>query len=279
MVQLLNHPKTAVDLSLQNGSVFKTFQILEQFTRKNPQLTLNEIASRAEINRSTTFRFLNSLRSLGIVERSEEGHYKLGMRLFELGILVDVNQSISEKAQPFLRELSNDMQESSCLVIRDRVDVLCLVNEESVQSIRIDFPVGSRNPMYCTATGKAILAFMDEEFIDLYCDITELKSRTSHTITSAAKLRRELEDVRGSLVSYNVEEFADDVFCVGTPVFDINEYPVAAISLSGLKSRMINQKAIISEAVLHAGQSITREIGGRYPDRESTKQDITMNVN
>lgn len=275
MVQLLNHPESAVDLSLQNGSVFKTFQILEQFTREHPQLTLNEVASRAGINRSTTSRFLNSLRSLGIVERSEEGHYKLGMRLFELGILVDVNQSISEKAQPFLRELSNDMQESSCLVIRDRVDVLCLVNEESVQSIRIDIPVGSRNPMYCTATGKAMLAFMDEAFIDLYCDITDLQSRTLHTITSAALLRSELEDVRGSLVSYDDEEFADDVFCVGTPVFDINGYPVAAVSLSGLKSRMIDSKERISEAVLHAGRRITGEIGGRYPDRESVKPEIT----
>ncbi|MFQ6678406.1 MAG: IclR family transcriptional regulator [Fidelibacterota bacterium] len=271
MVQLLNTQKSSPNLSLQNGSVIKTFQILEQFTRENPELTINDIARPTGINRSTVFRFLNSLQSLGIIERTDEGLYKLGIRLFELGIRVDVNQSIVDKAQPYLRELSNRVQESSCLSIRDRVDALCLVNEESVQNIRIDIPVGTRNPMYCTSMGKAILAFMDSEFLDLYFDITELRKRATNTITTESEVRSELNRIQSSFISYDEEEFAADVYCIGTPVFDINEHPVAAISISGLMSRIIDQKDSISEAVLYAGKMITKAIGGHYPSRYSTK--------
>ncbi len=269
MVQLLNTKRSSLNLSLQNGSVIKTFQILEQFTREEPELTINDIAKPTGMNRSTVFRFLNSLQSLGIIERTNEGFYKLGIRLFELGIRVDVNQSIVEKAQPYLRDLSNKVQESTCLSIRDRVDALCLMNEESVQNIRIDTPAGARNPMYCTSMGKAILAFMDSEFIDLYFDITELKARASNTITTESELREDLARISKSLVSFDIEEFAADVYCVGTPVFDVNQHPVAAISVSGLKSRMIDRSDEISTAVLDTGRMITKEIGGHYPSPHS----------
>ena len=265
MIHILNKPDNPVNLSVQNGSVYKTFQILEQFTREKPELTINEIAIPLGINRTTVFRFLNSLKSLGIVERTEAGLYKLGIYLFELGLRVDVNQSIVEKAQPHLRALSNEIQESTCLAIRDRVDVLCLVNEESSQNIRIDTLVGTRNPMYCTALGKSILAFMDGDFMDLYYEITSLKKRTDNTIITESESRKDLQKVKKYFISYDKEEFADDVYCVGTTIFDINEQPVAAISISGLKRRMMGRKIEISKAILNTGMKITTEIGGHYP--------------
>lgn len=270
MPQIINTPDTSLNLSLQNGSVIKTFQILEQFTRDRPELTISEIAELTGMNRSTVFRFMNSLKSLGMVERTEDGFYKLGIRLFELGLRIDFNQSIAGKARPFLRQLTHAIRESSCLVIRDRVDSLCLVNEQSEQKIRIDTPEGARNPMYCTAHGKAMLAFMDEEFWSLYFSITELKKRTVKTIVTEAELREELQNIRESFISYDYGEYADDVFCVGTPIFDINEHPVAAISVSGLERRMIDRKDMISELVLQTGMDITWEIGGHYPDRIKT---------
>ena len=118
-----------------------------------------------------------------------------------------------EKAQPCLRELSNEIKESACLAIRDRVDVLCLTNEESSQNIRIDTPVGTRNPMYCTALGRSILAFMDDDFLDLYFEITKLSKRTGKTITTENEFRKELKRVNKSFISYDKEEFADDVYC------------------------------------------------------------------
>lgn len=268
MVQLLNNTKASVNLSMQNGSVYKTFQIIEQFTREKPELTINEIAIPIGLNRSTVFRFLNSLKSLGIIERTEEGLYKLGIYLFELGLRVDVKQSIVEKAQPFLRELSNEIQESSCLAIRDRVDVLCIENEETRQNIRVDTLVGTRNPMYCTALGKSILAFMDDDFLDLYYEITNLKKRTDRTIISESESRKDLQKVKKTFISYDKEEFADDVYCVGTTIFDTNKQPVAAISISGLKRRMMGRKVEISKAVLKAGKKITKEIGGHYPAKD-----------
>jgi DNA-binding IclR family transcriptional regulator len=74
-----------------------------------------------------------------------------------------------------------------------------------------------------------------------------------------------LELIRDSFTSIDDEEFADHVYCVATPVFDSNSKPVAAVSVSGLKSRMVEKKEFLIEKVLETGKLITKEIGGEYP--------------
>ena len=253
------------NLTLQNGSVLKTFDILDCFTLNNAYQRVSDICLKTGMNRSTVIRFLNSLNEIGIVEKEKNGAYKLGIKLFELGIRVNVNQSLATSAQPFLRQLAKAVQESAHMVIRDKVEVLYILKEESSQSIQISSFIGSKLPMYCTGVGKAILAFMDNDYMNVYYKYQELKKRTKKTSTSKKGLNIELDSIRESFVSIDNEEFSEHLYCVATPVFDSNSDPVAAISVSGLKDRMINKKKIITQKVLDAGKKITKEIGGVYP--------------
>ena len=240
--QLINIRSQNKNLTLQNGSVLKTFQILNCFSLDEPMLRVRDICEKTCMNRSTVIRFMNSLIETGIVEKHDERFYKLGIKLFELGIKVDVPSSLAIKAHHYLKRLADSVQESAHMVIRDKVEVLYILKEESSQSIRIATSLGSKMPMYCTGVGKGILAFMDEDYMSVYYRYQKLKKRTKNTFTNKKKLNLELESIRKSFISIDNEEFADHLYCVATPIFDSNENPIAAISVSGLKDRMISKK-------------------------------------
>lgn len=253
------------NLNVQNGSVLKTFQILDCFTMEQPIQRIGNLCEKTGFNRSTIFRFMNSLNEIGIVEKGIDGSYKLGIRLFELGIKVDVSASLATKAQPFLKSLANSVQESAHMVVRDKVEMLYILKEESSNSIRIDSAIGSKRPMYCTGVGKAILAFMDDDYMNVYFEYQNLDKRTKSTFITKQSLNSNLKTIRKSFTSIDDEEFAEHVYCVATPIFDSNSHPVAAISVSGLKDRMLEKKDFLEEKVLEAGKLITKEIGGEYP--------------
>ena len=253
------------NLNVQNGSVLKTFQILDCFTLEQPIQRIGDLCKKTGMNRSTIFRFMNSLNEIGIVVKGIDGSFKLGIKLFELGIKVDVTASLATKGYPFLKSLANSVQESAHMVVRDKVEVLYILKEESTNSIRIDSAIGTKRPMYCTGVGKAILAFMDDDYMNVYYEYQNLDKRTDNSFTTKKVLNTELELIRDSFTSIDDEEFADHVYCVATPVFDANSKPVAAVSVSGLKSRMVEKKEFLIEKVLETGKLITKEIGGEYP--------------
>ena len=253
------------NLNIKNGSVLKTFQILDCFTLEHPNKRISEICEQTLMNRSTVFRFINSLNELGILERNKDGSYKLGIKLFELGIKVDVNRSLANKAQPFLQELASSVKESAHMAIRDKLELLYVLKEESSNSIRIDSEVGLKRPMYCTGLGKAILSFMDADYLKLFYNYQKLVKKTKSTFSDKIKLQDELYQIRKSFISIDDEEYSDHVYCVATPIFDSNSKPVAAISVSGLKNRMQNKKDLLIKKVLETGQLITIEIGGEHP--------------
>jgi len=259
------------NLNIKNGSVLKTFDILDCFLQKNPYQRVSDICLKTGMNRSTVFRFLNSLNEIGIVEKQPNGAYKLGIKLFELGIKVDINHSLANRAQYTLHRLADSVQESAHMVIRDKVEVLYILKEESSHSIQISSSVASKLPMYCTGVGKSILSFMGDDYMSVYYKYQKLKKMTENTITSARTLDLERKSIRETFISIDNEEFAKHLYCVSTPVFDSNSNPIAAISVSGLKDRMIHKKKIVIQKVLHAGKIITKDIGGVYPNKKINK--------
>jgi len=263
------------NLNIKNGSVLKTFQILDCFTLDHPNKRIGQICKEISMNRSTVFRFINSLNELGILERNKDGSYKLGIKLFELGIKVDVNRSLANKAQPLLQLLANSVKESAHMAIRDKLELLYVLKEESSNSIRIDSEIGLKRPMYCTGVGKAILAFMDKDYMKLFYDYQKLIKKTKNTFSNRKKLEDELYQIRASFISIDDEEYSEHVYCVATPIFDSNSKPVAAISVSGLKDRMQNKKDLLINKVLETGKLITSEIGGEHPIKNNK---ITIGV-
>jgi DNA-binding IclR family transcriptional regulator len=133
---------------------------------------------------------------------------------------------------------------------------------EPVRSIRMATSVGRRNPAYCTAVGKAILAYLPEAQWEAIVRARGLKAMTPNTITSFAELRRELVAIRERGYAIDNEEIEEGVRCVGCVVRDFSGVAVAAISVSAPAFRLTREKIKrISRLVTSAAEGLSAELG------------------
>lgn len=140
-----------------------------------------------------------------------------------------------------MNELVRQCQETVHLAVPSGNEVVYIGKVESEQPIQMYSFIGARLPMYCTALGKAILAFSDPERIALLIK-TPLMQRTKNTIASWDGLSVELARIREVGYAIDDEENEDGVRCVGAPIFDFNQKVIGAISISGPATRMTMER-------------------------------------
>ena len=236
-------------------------------TREHP--TLAELAHTVELHKSTAHRLLMILERQRIVEREpRSGRYHLGLRLFELGTLAIASFNFRERAGSYLEQIVYQVDETVHLCVLDGGEILYLDKVEPSRSVRMASRIGTRNPVHCTAVGKAILAHLPERDLNDILHRRGLKRFTSNTITTPAELKAQLRAVLERGYSIDNEEIEDGVRCVGAPVLDHSGRPVAAISVSAPSFRLPASKVpTVAAALCQATRALSKEIGfnGAWP--------------
>jgi len=221
-------------------SVDRAVEILRCFG-PGDKLGVTEIGRRVGLHKSTVFGLINTLVSNGLLEKAPESDkYQLGIELFRLGS--NVQSGIREIGAPHVRQLMEATGETVNLVFPDGRDVIYVDKRESPHSMRICTSIGLRVPMYCTAVGKVVLAFMDAERQDALIDGLELTPRTGNTIKTREELREQLKKIRAAGFAIDNEELEYGLVCVAVPILNRTGEPVAALSVSGPKQRMTCEK-------------------------------------
>ena len=224
-------------------SVDRALQILECFSRKDNELGVTEIANRLDLHKSTTFGLLSTLESRGYLRQNlENGKYRLGLKLFELGKLVEEGMDLRASSFPYLKELVDKYDETAHLAVCNGNQVVYIDKVEGESAIKMSSQVGKSAYMYCTGVGKAILAFMSEKDIDNIIQNTDFNQFTCNTITDPDKLRDELKEIRKREYCIDNEELEVGLRCVAAPIINYNGYPVGSISVAGPTSRMSDEK-------------------------------------
>jgi DNA-binding IclR family transcriptional regulator len=169
---------------------------------------------------------------------------------------------LPELARADLRELSQTSQETVHLAILDGTEMLYVDKVDSPQSVRMHSVIGTRNPLHCTAMGKAVLAFLPaEECVALLNHIT-FTPRTSNTITDEKVLLAHLERVRANGFAVDDMENEEGIRCVGAPIFDHTGSVTAAISISGPAYRLSDSRLQeLSAVVVETGEAISGKLG------------------
>ena len=94
-------------------SLGRGLSILEVFTEANNSLNLVEIAAAVGLDKSTTFRFVYTLESLGYLERDPESkRYRPGLKVLKLGFTALNSLDIAQLAGPRLKALSTKLGET-----------------------------------------------------------------------------------------------------------------------------------------------------------------------
>ncbi len=207
----------------------RVVRVLDAFDGSAP-LSLSQVVRRSGLPRSSVHRILDRLVAVRWLSR-EGRDYRLGLRMLELGSLVLQQNTLRAAALPLMRRLSASGRLGVNLAVLDGAEVVYLERIDGPMEDGLPSRVGGRAPAYCTAVGKALLAYADDDAVrEVVRD--GLKARTRFTITDPAQFVRELQRVREHGVAFEREESVRGVACVAAAVRGPGP-AVAALSVCG----------------------------------------------
>src|SRR5579875_2028097 len=241
-------------------SVAKALQILEAFDGEHRTLRVTDLARGLGLPKSTVHGLLRTLGARGVRE-----------------------WLVVEAGRGPLGEVAGGMEETAKLGVRVGLSVVVLEAVESPRVLHTRGDVGVVAPLYCTALGKAVLAFLPEEERERIGGALTLRAYTPRTVGGREALRRELERIRVRGYATDVQEHEGDVRCVGggggggggegggggggwvgAPVRGGGGYPVGAVSVSGPAQRMpLRRLGELGPRVVEVAEAIGRRLGGR----------------
>ncbi len=249
------------------GSLEKGIQVLELLAERDA-LSVSQVSAALGLNRSSSHRFLATLRELGYVDKDDEGKYRLTFKILEQAMKMADRFEIRRLARPFMERLAAVSGETVNLGFWDGRGIVHLDKIDSRNLLRIDSRIGSQAPAYCTALGKSILAHLPPAQLDDYLNQTFLAPVGPKTLTDPEAFRAALAEIRKRGMATDNEEMAPGLRCVAAPVFDYTGFPRYALSVSGPAVRMgAEEIRRIVDDVREAAKVLSRQLGqpGRTP--------------
>ncbi len=231
-------------------------------------LSLSELSGRAGVNKITAFRILANLRQRGYVERdAATGHYRLGVRLMQLGTRMSEGLDLRRVARPILESLRVEFDETVNLAVPKEQGIVYIDILQSARGLRMSASVGARDDLHTTSLGKAMLAFWPEPELEAFLGRGRLRQKTANTIVGPTALKRELARTRERGYAVDDEENELGARCVGAPVFDHRAAVAGAISISGPASRLtFDRLAVVAVSLVAASQQVSERMGYQVPD-------------
>ncbi|NDL61087.1 IclR family transcriptional regulator [Phytoactinopolyspora mesophila] len=244
-----------LDRNYTNRSVERVITMLNLMQESVEGLSLAEISSTIDLAKPTTFRYLWTLEAAEWVERDPNGQYRLGLGF--VGMQSRALTILQERARPWLESLRNDTGETANLGVLTGKNVVYVETVPSHRDVRMSRDEGSRDPLHCTALGKAIASLQPEARVREILERTDLSARTTNTITTIDDYLDDLTKVRRRGYAIDDRENDIDGRCVAVAVHGTN-IP-AALSISGPASRFtmkhIEQAAaLLINAANHLGR-------------------------
>ena len=246
-------------------AVAKTLDLLDAFEQPGASLTLAELTLRVGLPKSSVLRLLRTLESRGFVDRSPDGlRYRLGLKLFELGTRVAARFQLHEAAVFVMVQLRDACGDTVNLGVLAETEVLLISVLESAHPLRKTANVGDREPAFCTALGKAILAHLPAARLAQVLRATDLEAHTPRTIADSRVLANELEEVRRRGYAIDDQEMLDGVRCVAAPILDHSGEVQGALSISGPVVRLGEERLPdLASLVRNAALDVSFRLGHR----------------
>jgi IclR family pca regulon transcriptional regulator len=201
-----------------------------------PGLTLAEVARDTGLTRAAARRFLLTLAELGYV-RVDGRRFALTPRVLELGHTYLSSLTLPELAQPHLRELVEQVHESSSMSVLDGSDIVYVAREPTRRIMTVAIAVGTRFPAHVTSMGRVLLSDMAPDALDGFLDGIDLEPLTAHTLTTADAIRSEIERVRRQGYAIVDQELEQGLRSVAVPVREPRGGAVAAVNVSAHATR------------------------------------------
>lgn len=220
------------------SSVTNALRILRSFSMDEPELRVSDLAVSLGLSKSTVSRLLSTLAHEDfVIKNPETSRYRLGLSVLALSGAATSSLEIHREAQHILFELVKELGETAHICVLEGMDTLYLHKVECKHPVRILTHYGKRNPAYCTSSGKVLLAYQSEDFIERMLE-NGLKSVTKYTTTNPNEFRENLKAIRDQGFAFSKNELLEGVVSIAAPVRDYSGKVIAAITVVGPVERI-----------------------------------------
>jgi DNA-binding IclR family transcriptional regulator len=252
-------------------SLSRAASILDTFTQNKAELSLREITESTGLSKSTCYRLLATLEEVGFIDRTDDRTlYRLGMKLFELGLIVQNRMDLRRQALPYLVELAETTGETAFLIIKDRDEALCIERVEGTYPVRVlALNVGGRLPLHLGGAQRALLAELPDEEVLRILNDKGMPHFTPFSETNPQELLAELHRTRERGYGRSWEDITPGVAAIGALIRDYSGQSIASISIAGIVQRFSPERydmlvTIVKEIALKLSHQM-----GYNPSRES----------
>ncbi|MDF1749923.1 MAG: IclR family transcriptional regulator [Alphaproteobacteria bacterium] len=227
-------------------------------------LSLTEVSERMDQPASSTYRALITMQKHGIVDFDDVSQlWHVGLECFRIGSAFLGRTSIMEQSRPIMQRLMTDSGETANLAMIDGSEVIFISQVETHEHIRAFFRPGTRGPAHASGIGKALLAHLPPDQLQVLLRRYQLASFTDNTITSREALMTELAVIRARGWAVDNEERTLGMRCIAAPIFGPFGEATVGVSISGPSIRVSPEKdAILGPMIRQAALDISRAIGG-----------------
>jgi DNA-binding IclR family transcriptional regulator len=207
----------------------RAFALLGAFGAQRRTMGLAELSHRAGLPKSTALRLARVLMKLGVMERTEQGDFVIGLRLWEIASLAPQLQGLRAVAMPFMEDLNLITKQHVLLAVRDGDDALLVERLSAHAASPILYRVGGRLPLHSTGVGQVLLAFADFNAQQDYLS-RSWNAEPEDLPVSTTELRHALATVRRNGFAVVTRPRPGPLVSVAAPIWDGCE-AVAALSV------------------------------------------------
>ncbi|MFB4162442.1 IclR family transcriptional regulator [Alteribacillus sp. JSM 102045] len=255
---MTEHKKIRGHTSLENA-----LRALKSFSEDEPEMGVSELSKKLGLGVSTTHRLLSTLAQEDfVVKNPATNKYTIGLSVLQLTNTVTEQIRIIKESQPVLQRLTEETGESSHIGIIDGEHVIYLQKVDGIHPVKLDSHLGKRNPIHCTSSGQAILAFQPEEMITDRL-FRPLKEYTEYTLTEPEELKRKLINIRSNGFVTSNQEFRKNIYSIGAPIYKTSNNVIASINIAGPVQRIKPNKKNFIDKVLEASRQLSSIIQQR----------------
>ena len=242
-------------------TVQKALNLLEALVRSGQPRRLTELARQLGLTKPNVYRLLSTLTTLGYVKKdADTSLYSPTLKLWEMGSMLVRDVDLVSVANPRLRRLCEESGESVQLTVFDAGYVVYVDKVDSQQPLKAMTSIGSRLPASITSTGKALLAWMPSEALDMA--FQHVKRYTPLTLTRRKDIERDLEETRARGYAVNRGEFRTGICGIAVPVRDRSGGVVASIGVWGAEKNILGpREAGLAELAAAAARDISQSLG------------------
>jgi len=243
-------------------SIDRALEVLELFTGEESTLSISDIAERLNLPKSSVRGIVNTLFARNFIEKSSSsGDYQLGTMLFQLGMKYTGINNIMTISGAYMERLTFKYRQAVNVSMAIGNAISIVMRFDSTQK-HLAYPSsGSLIPAHASATGKMLLAFMDDEHREIFLGNSTYRSFTPNTITKKEKLIRELDEILKTRLGFSNEEYILGQCSISGPIFNASGSVIAAFAVSGPADAINAKKNEIINDIRYTSSLLSSKMG------------------